>query len=96
MSRSVPQGARTEAQQRIQTISELTAYLGHAEAAMATDDAEWYRTLIRALAQISDVAKDAEIEMTAMASDSKALTVTEIAKAAQITRAAVYGRTKRR
>lgn len=94
MPRSVPPKVRTAAQRRIQAISELASYLGHADAAMAGDPAEWHRSLLRALADLADTAGEAAIELTKTAMDTKALTPTEIAKASRVTRATVYSRTK--
>jgi DNA-binding NtrC family response regulator len=95
MSESVPKKIRQLTQVRIQAISELAAYLGHADAAMVSDHAEWSRSLIRALADLSRTAKETEVELTQDAIQSKSLTVTEVAKAAKLTRAAVYLRVEK-
>jgi hypothetical protein len=83
---------RNRFQLRLQAISELASYLGHADGAMSRDPAEWYRSLIRALTELSEEAKQAEIELCARAVQEKALNVTEVAKAAKVSRNAVYAR----
>lgn len=94
MSRSVPKTMRSGTQRRIQAISELTAYLGHAEGVMAEDPTEWHRSLIRALTDLADQATELERELTISAVETGALNVTEVARAARLTRAAVYNRVK--
>ena len=83
---------RSDLQRQFQSISELCSYLGHADAAMASDPAEWHRNLIRALADLSEAAQTAETALTINAVKTKALTPTEVSRAARITRNAVYKR----
>ncbi|WP_331718773.1 hypothetical protein OG379_41425 (plasmid) [Streptomyces sp. NBC_01166] len=92
MTRSKAAIFRSDLQRQFQSISELVAYLGHADAAMATDPAEWHRNLIRALADISEAAQKAETSLSVNAVKTKALTPTEVSRAARITRNAVYKR----
>ncbi|MFE8018532.1 hypothetical protein ACFU3O_38130, partial [Streptomyces antibioticus] len=67
---------RSDLQRQFQSISELCSYLGHADAAMASDPAEWHRNLIRALADLSEAAQTAETALTINAVKTKALTPT--------------------
>ena len=92
MTRSKAAVFRSDLQRQFQSISELCSYLGHADAAMATDPAEWHRNLIRALADLSEAAQKAETALTVNAVKTKALTPTEVSRAARITRNAVYKR----
>jgi hypothetical protein len=96
MTESLAREVRTKAQLHIQALSELISYLGHADAVNAGDSAEWYRTLIRGMADIADEAKTAEVALTAYAVRDEALNVTEVGKAARISRTAVYDRVKSR
>ncbi|MFC8614779.1 hypothetical protein [Streptomyces olivaceus] len=90
MSESVPAEIRTKMQVRLQAISELAGYLGHADAAMSRDPAEWHRNLIRAFSDLAEEAKAAETELSVHAVQSKALTTTEVSKAAKVSRTAIY------
>ena len=92
MTRSKAAVFRSDLQRQFQSISELCSYLGHADAAMASDPAEWHRNLIRALADLSEAAQKAETALTVNAVKTKALTPTEVSRAARITRNAVYKR----
>lgn len=83
---------RSDLQRQFQSISELCSYLGHADAAMAGDPAEWHRALIRALADLGEAAQRAETALSINAVKTKALTPTEVSRAARITRNAVYKR----
>ncbi|MEU8764498.1 hypothetical protein [Streptomyces sp. NPDC048659] len=83
---------RSDLQRQFQSISELCSYLGHADAAMFDDPTEWHRNLIRALADLSKAAETAETALTINAVKTKALTPTEVSRAARITRNAVYKR----
>ncbi|MFF8329451.1 hypothetical protein [Rhodococcus qingshengii] len=92
MTRSKAATFRSDLQRQFQSISELCSYLGHADAAMASDPAEWHRNLIRALADLAEAAQKAETSLTVNAVKTKALTPTEVSRAARITRNAVYKR----
>jgi inactivated superfamily I helicase len=92
VTRSKADVFRSELQRQFQSISELVSYLGHADAAMRSDPAEWHRNLIRALADISEAAQKAETALTINAVKTKALNPTEVSRAARITRNAVYKR----
>lgn len=92
MTRSKAAVFRSDLQRQFKSISELVSYLGHADAAMAGDPSEWHRNLIRALAEISEAAQKAETALTVNAVKTKALTPTEVSRAARITRNAVYKR----
>jgi inactivated superfamily I helicase len=83
---------RSDLQLQFQAISELVSYLGHADAAMRSDPSEWHRNLIRALADIAEAATKAETALTINAIQQKALTPTEVSRAARISRNAVYKR----
>ncbi|MFK0182562.1 hypothetical protein ACIQVR_42180 [Streptomyces xanthochromogenes] len=83
---------RSDLQRQFQSISELTSYLGHADAAMFSDPAEWHRNLIRALADLAEAAQQAETTLCVNAIKTKSLTPTEVSRAARITRNAVYKR----
>lgn len=83
---------RADLRKDFQAIAELADYLGPAERALHRDPAEWHSSLIRALADLIKSAEETEHKLSAHALETKALTPTQVSRAARITRNAVYKR----
>lgn len=83
-----------QAKRRLERIRDLAAYGLMSDQTNRPDPAEWYRTVLRAAADIREEAKALERQVSDEALTSKALGPTEIAKSARISTAALYKRKK--
>lgn len=83
-----------QAKRHLERIRDLATYGLMSDQTNRPDPTEWYRTVLRAAADIRDEAKALERELSEEALASKAIGPTEIAKSARISTAALYKRRK--
>jgi hypothetical protein len=89
---TVPKKLSDQARNHLERIKELADYGLSAERMHHEDPAEWYRTILRAVADIRDESRTAERELSDSADKTKCLSPTEISRAAKISTAALYKR----
>lgn len=88
----VPNKVADQAKDRLTKCQELVQYGLLADRANRGDEREWYRTLMRTVADMRDQLRVLERELSDRADAERIMTPSEIAEAARITRAALYKR----
>ena len=92
--KAVTKKSGDQAKRRLERIRDLATYGLMSDQTNRPDPAEWYRTILRAAADIRDEVKELERQVSDEAFGSKALGPTEIARSARISTAALYKRKK--
>jgi hypothetical protein len=90
----VPDTTAEQARRQLERIRDLAIYGLTADQANRRDSPEWYRTILRAAADIREESRDLERTLSDEADATKALSPTEISRAARISTAALYKRKK--
>nr|WP_173294604.1 hypothetical protein [Streptomyces sp. X335] len=88
----VPDTVSDQAKDRLEKMRDVLIYGLLADKANRHDQREWYRTVLRTLADVRDQCRSLERELSDRADTEKVMTPSEIAEAAKITRAALYKR----
>ncbi|MFI1801983.1 hypothetical protein ACH427_32275 [Streptomyces sp. NPDC020379] len=91
----VPQQTADQAVCDLERVRDLAIFALAADRTIRSDPAEWYRTVLRAVADIRDAARDTERALSDQAQADAVLTPTEIARAARLSTAALYKRKKK-
>ncbi|MEU3228472.1 hypothetical protein ABZ695_35695 [Streptomyces sp. NPDC006976] len=88
----VPEDIADQAKDRLTAIQQLVKYGLASDARHRGDEREWYRTILRTVADLRDECRSLERELSSRADADRVLGPSEISEAARITRAALYKR----